>query len=277
MAEVKNWEESEQIKLTELRAYEPENVSNKTANRKIGSQKKKRNATKDLNLLIKKQKIDEVDEDDPPYYLSKPKTPPEVAKLDGSVAFEAGRDKYYSLKKLGKITAQKGEWLVVDGEDGVVFQASTITEVENWVDGQDHYFSPFTVCHMKRMRPHLACSVNSFLRPNGGGLCYVDARIADNGNSNGKAVQLLGDTGATECWIKKEDVNIRTVRRNDLDIQLADGSFASTKSFRKYVQMDGLKTRSRACLGESRILGVDVIKRYKVDIDYVARPNAQWN
>jgi len=219
------------------------------------------------------RKDEEIDEDNPPYYLKKRPTPRRLANMPARKNFKAGRDKYYELKNEGKIEAKKGTWLAVDGKDGVIHEASTEKELYEWRNAQTGYFSPFIICHMKRPRPHEARAAISRLKQGSGDLNYIGGRIGNSTHANGKAVEFLFDTGSEDTWIKQVDVNQTTVSNADRDVVLADGTVTTVENYQKYVNVDNLKTRADCCVG-SRTLGLDVIKRYRGTMDYVANPQA---
>jgi len=72
--------------------------------------------------------------------------------------------------------------------------------------------------------------------------------------------------------MRVEDVNQGSIRCDDTPFVLANGNEGDAETYVKYVKVDNLVTRTETCVGSSRILGINVIKRYKSDIDFETRP-----
>jgi hypothetical protein len=74
--------------------------------------------------------------------------------------------------------------------------------------------------------------------------------------------------------MREEDITENSVQAfDDNSITDISGNVKNYDSYYGYILLDELITRIQFRVGKTRLLGMDLIPRYHVDIDFVTRPN----
>jgi hypothetical protein len=84
---------------------------------------------------------------------------------------------------------------------------------------------------------------------------------------------LFLDTFSDVSWITQADITDNSQQVSDISITDNSENTNDYERFVGYVHVDGLIAYLRCCVGSTRLLGMDLIPRYRVDIDFDQRPN----